>query len=265
MATNTAGPVTNADAADAAAGPVTTADADTAAGPGTTADIGATAENNAVANPLKQALAPLVIDIAVPLGSYYVLHSGFGFGTAAALGLSSVVPALRTVAAAVTKREANGLAALMLAVNLAAIALTFVSGDARLMIAKDSGVSSVIALGILWSVRRGKPMMSAGLKPYVTKGDAARTAAWDTLKAGSAEFRAKESLFSLIWGAWLLAECLARLAGAFLLAPSTMAWLGTVLLIVALAGAAITGGAAAAPLEKLLEAQLGTASNEDPC
>lgn len=174
-----------------------------------------------------------------------------------------MVPALRTVAAAATKREANALAALMLTVNLVAIALTFVSGDARLMLAKDSGVSSVIALGILWSVRRGKPMMSAGLKPFVTKGDAARTAAWEALESGGSEFRAKENLFSLIWGAWLLAECVARLAGAFLLAPSTMAWLGTVVLIVALTGACVTGGAAVAPLEKLIEAHLVTASDED--
>jgi intracellular septation protein A len=217
-------------------------------------------------HPLKQALAPLAIDIAVPLGGYYVLHTGFGIGTAAALGLTSVVPAVRTIFAAVTKRELNALAVLMLTVNVVAIALTFVSGDARLMLAKDSGVSSVIAFGILWSVRGGKPMMSAGMKPFVTKGDAARTAAWDALQAESAEFRAKENLFSIIWGGWLLAECVARLAGAFLLAPSTMAWLGTVLLVVAIAGACVSGGAAVEPLEKLIEAHVGargeTASDE---
>lgn len=202
---------------------------------------------------LKQTLAPLAIDIAIPLGGFYLLHTGFGIGTAAALGFSSVVPAVRTIAAAVAKREANALAALMLTVNLVAIALTFVTGSARLMIAKDSGVSSVIALSILWSVRGGKPMMSAGLKPFVTKGNALRIAAWDELKADSAAFRAKENLYSLIWGAWLLAECVARLAGAFLLAPSTMAWLGTVVLVVAIGAACVTGGAAVEPLEKLVE------------
>ena len=105
------------------------------------------------AHPLKQTLLPLALDIAVPLGTYYLLHTAFGVGTAAALGLSSVVPAARTIFAAVAKREANALAMLMLTVNLVAIVLTFVSGDARLMLAKDSAVSSMIALGILWSVR----------------------------------------------------------------------------------------------------------------
>lgn len=214
-------------------------------------------------HPLKQTLVPLALDIAVPLGTYYLLHTGFGVGTAAALGLSSVVPAARTIFAAVAKRETNTLALLMLTVNIVAIALTFVSGDARLMLAKDSGVSSTIALGILWSVRSGKPMMSAGLKPFVTKGDARRTAAWDALQAQSDRFRAKENLYSLIWGAWLLAECVARLAGAFLLPVSTMAWLGTVVLIVAIAGACVTGGAAVEPLEKLVAAHVEAASTEE--
>ncbi|MBS2537406.1 hypothetical protein KGQ20_32100 [Catenulispora sp. NF23] len=206
-------------------------------------------------NPLKQALLPLAVDIAVPLGAYYALHAGLGVGTAAALALSSVVPAARTITAAVTKRKLNALAALMLTVNVVAIALTFVSGNPRLMLAKDSAVSSTIALGMLWSVRGGKPMMSAGLKPFVVKGDVRRAAAWDALKAGSSAFRAKENLFTAIWGAWLLAECVARLAGAFLLPVSTMAWLGTVVLVVAIAGACVTGGAAVEPLEKLVEAQ----------
>jgi len=214
-------------------------------------------------SPLKQTLVPLALDIAVPLGTYYLLHTGFGVGTAAALGLSSVVPAARSIFAAVAKREANALALLMLTVNLVAIALTFVSGDARLMLAKDSAVSSTIALGILWSVRSGKPMMSAGLKPFVTKGDARRTAAWDALRAESDTFRSKENLYSLIWGGWLLAECAARLAGAFLLPVSTMAWLGTAVLIVAIAGACVTGGAAVEPLEKLIAERVEAASDEE--
>ncbi|MEY9889658.1 intracellular septation protein A [Catenulispora sp. MAP5-51] len=224
-----------------------------------------TAEETAAAQPntLKQTLVPLVLDIAIPLGGYYALHAGLGVGTAAALGLSSVVPAARTIFAAVAKRQLNALAMLMLTVNVVAIALTFVSGDARLMLAKDSAVSSTIALGILWSVRGGKPMMSAGLKPFVTKGDTRRTAAWDELRAESAEFRAKENLYSLIWGGWLLAECVARLIGAFTLPVSTMAWLGTVVLAVAIGAACVTGGAAVEPLEKMIAARAEAASDAE--
>ncbi|GAA2036713.1 hypothetical protein GCM10009839_42160 [Catenulispora yoronensis] len=214
-------------------------------------------------HPLKQALLPLAVDIAVPLGGYYLLHSAFGIGTAAALGITSVVPAVRTVAAVVVKREANMLAILMLAVNLAAIALTFVSGDARLMIAKDSAISSVIGLGILWSVRAGRPAMTAGLKPFVTKGNAQRVAAWEAIHEDAA-FRAKENQYSLIWGVALVSECVARLVLAFTLAPSTMAWLGTVLLLAAIGAGCVLGGAAVEPIEKLIAARIEAESALSP-
>lgn len=42
-------------------------------------------------------LKPLVVDVVVPMASYYVLSKGFGMSTLAALGWSSVPPALRTV------------------------------------------------------------------------------------------------------------------------------------------------------------------------
>jgi hypothetical protein len=218
----------------------------------------------AAPNVLKQTLAPLVVDVAIPLGGYYVLHAGFGVGVAAALAISSVVPAARTIASVVTKRGTNSLAALMLTVNLAAIALTFVSGNARLMIAKDSVVSSVIAIGILWSVRSGKPMMSAGLKPFLTKGDPRRVAAWDALRAQSPRFRAKENLYSVIWGLLLLLDCVTRLVLAFVLAPSTMAWMGTVLVLGAIGLACMLGGVAVEPMEKLVRAWIADpASTED--
>jgi hypothetical protein len=53
--------------------------------------------------------------------------------------------------------------------------LGFVSGDLRLMLAKDSGVSSTVGIGILMSVVLGRPMMTAALKPFLVK-DAAREA-----------------------------------------------------------------------------------------
>lgn len=46
---------------------------------------------------MKKNFGPLLADVAVPIGSYYLLKSGFGMGTVAALGWSSVVPAVRTV------------------------------------------------------------------------------------------------------------------------------------------------------------------------
>jgi hypothetical protein len=201
------------------------------------------------------ALRPLLIDVGIPVGSYYLLRDAFGLSLWLSLALSSVGPAVRSVAGLMAERTLNLLAVLMLAVNLAGIAVSFLTGDPRAMIAKDSAVSSVIAFAILGSVLLRRPLMSAGLKPFMTKGEPQRTAAWDRLSAASPRFRRLELLFSTVWGLALLAECGARLVGAYTLPVTTMVWLGTVMTLGAIGVAIMAGGAAAGPIQKMIDAE----------
>jgi hypothetical protein len=121
------------------------------------------------------------------------------------------------------------------------------------MIAKDSVVSSVIAVAMLVSAAAGRPLMSAGVKPFLTKGLAGRTAAWDRLAAGSARFRRLEKTYTAIWGSALLADCVARVIGAAVLPVGTMVWLSTVMIAGAIGLAmAVSGAVAAAPMEAML-------------
>ncbi|MGW7527775.1 VC0807 family protein [Streptomyces sp. NPDC054783] len=212
---------------------------------------------------------PLLLDVAVPLGSYYLLKDAFGMSTFAALAWSSVVPALRTVWGLVKERRTNALAGLILVVNVVSLLLSFVSGDPRLMLAKDSGVSSVVAFGILASVWLGKPMMTAGMKPFLVKGDEAREAAWERLVSGasvrSAAFRSKEKAFSVVWGLVLLAECVARVVGAYTIPVDTMVWLGSVFLVGAMViGFVVSGGLAVGPMEEMLAAEVEAARTGTP-
>src|SRR5215831_1478454 len=204
---------------------------------------------------LAAALRPLAIDVGIPLATYYLLRDAFGVSLWLSLALSSIGPAVRSVAGLVAGRELNLLAMLMLAVTLAGIIVSFLTGDPRAMIAKDSIVSSVIAFAILGSVVVRRPLMSAGLKPYMTRGNAERLAAWDRLSATSARFRRLELAFSTIWGVVLLAECAARLVGAYTLPVTTMVWLGTVFTVGAIGLAMVVGGAAADPIQKMIDAE----------
>src|SRR6266513_969684 len=188
---------------------------ETAPMPGTQAPIGPAGPGSAGRRAeMAAALRPLLIDVGIPVGTYYLLRDAFGLSLWLSLALSSVGPAVRAIAGLVAERKLNLLAVLMLAVNLAGIGISFLTGDPRAMIAKDSIVSSVIAFAILGSVMLRRPLMSAGLKPYMTRGKTERIAAWDRLSMASARFRRLELAFSTIWGLALLAECAARLAGA---------------------------------------------------
>src|ERR1700730_18441590 len=74
---------------------------------------------------LVKVLEPVLVDVAVPLGTYFVLHAGFGVGLVPSLIASSVVPTIRTVAGLFRRQDLNALATLMLVVNIAGIALSF--------------------------------------------------------------------------------------------------------------------------------------------
>ncbi|WP_037674611.1 VC0807 family protein [Streptomyces griseus] len=223
--------------------------------------------NSAQGQNTKKNFAPLIVDVAVPLGSYYLFKDGFGMSTFAALAWSSVVPALRTVWSAVRERRTNALAGLILVVNVVSLLLSFVSGDPRLMLAKDSAVSSTIAIGILVSVALGKPMMTAGMKPFLVKGDAAREAAWERLESGasvrSADFLRRERVFSVVWGVVLLGECVARVVGAYTIPVDTMVWLGGVVMAVSILGGVLVSGAlAAGPMEAMVSAEVKDAQKK---
>ena len=90
------------------------------------------------------------------------------------------------------------------------------------------------------------------LSRHLTKGHPDRTAAWDRLAASSARFRRFEALFSLIWGLALLADCAARLIGAYTLPVSTMVWLGTVLILGTIVLASLVSGVASAPMDAMI-------------
>jgi hypothetical protein len=178
-------------------------------------------------------------------------------GTVAALGWSSVVPAVRTGWGVVAERTINAFAVLILFVNVVGVLLSFVAGDPRLMLAKDSGVSSVVGIGILVSVGMGKPMMTAGMKPFLVKGSAEREAVFERLLSGSVAFRRAERRFSLVWGVMLLAECVARIVGVYLLPVDTMVWLGTVVMIgTIVVTSVVSGGVAVGPMAQMIDAEL---------
>ncbi|MFI1922545.1 VC0807 family protein [Streptomyces sp. NPDC020377] len=210
----------------------------------------------------QNAFAPLLVDVAVPLGSYYLFKGAFGMSTFAALAWSSLVPAGRTLWSAVSRRTVNGLAGLILVVNIVGLVLSLVSGDPRLMLAKDSGVSSTIGIGILISVALGRPMMTAAVKPFLVKGDAVREAAWARLESGasvaSADFSKRERAFSIVWGVVLLVECVVRVVGAYTVPVDTMVWLGSVVMVVAMGIGFVVGGAlGAGPMAAMVAFETG--------
>ena len=197
------------------------------------------------------ALRPLVFDLGVPLGSYYLLRK-LGVDLVPSLALSSVVPGVRAVVGLVRDRTFNGLATLIVVVNVVSIAVSFWTGDPRIMLAKDGAVSSTIGIAIMLSVLVGRPLMTAGLKPMIVKGSASMATAFDRLSATSPRFRRLERLFSLVWGVILLSECGAKVFCAFTLPVGTMVWLSSVMVLGAIAVGIVVSSVFSVPMDTMV-------------
>lgn len=204
-------------------------------------------------------LRPLIIDVGIPLASYYLLRKA-GCAQVTALALSSVVPAVHAMLDLVRSRILNGLALLMVAVNVVGAAVSFWSGNPRIMLAKDGVISSSIGFGIVVSVLAGRPLMSAALRPLMARGDAARDAAFTRLEASSPRFRRLARRFSLVWAMACIADCGARVACAFTLPVETTVWLSTVLLFASLGAAIAIGSVYSVPMERMVGASAASSA-----
>ncbi|MCD2197504.1 hypothetical protein LQ327_29450 [Actinomycetospora endophytica] len=199
-------------------------------------------------------LVPLVVDVALPLTATLAV-SHLGFGTVASLTAGAVVPVTRTVGSLAFGRRLNRLAALMLATSVAGIVGGLIVGDPRLIVAKDGLVSATIAAAMLLSTLRGTPIMSAGLLPWITRGDPATIAAWERLSAGSAPFRRLERRYTAVWGWVLLTDCVGRAVAAFLVPEAWLTWIGGAVTVAAIVVAAVVSGALVVErLTELIEA-----------
>lgn len=185
----------------------------------------------------------LGIEIAVPLGVYYGLHS-LGASDFTALALSGVFPLARTLYQFAKNRTVNGLALVVLVTNVVGMLLTFVSGDARMMIAKDSIGSGITGLVILISAFTAQPIMTKALRPFLTHGKADHEAAWERLQH-NARFVTIVRRSSFVWGIGFVLESAARVFGAFTLSVSTMVWLSTVIFVGSFAVIMLIAGASA--------------------
>jgi hypothetical protein len=194
-------------------------------------------------NGLGSLLQTLGVEIAVPLGVYYGLHS-LGASDFTALALSGVFPLARTLYQFAKNRTINGLALVVLVTNVVGMLLTFVSGDARMMIAKDSIGSGITGLTILISAFTAQPIMTKALRPFLTHGKADHEAAWERLQANK-RFATVVRRSSYIWGVGFVLESAARVAGAFTLPVATMVWLSTVIFVGTFAVIMLAAGASA--------------------
>jgi hypothetical protein len=173
-------------------------------------------------------LRSLVVDVGVPTLAYFVAH-WLGASDFVALLCGSVIALLRTLFVAARERKFQLFSAVMVGVFTVGIVLSFLTGDARFLLAKESAGTGVAGIAFLVSCVIGRPLIYyAALRMQPAK-EAEFAQRWREQPG----FRRTFTVLSLGWGAGLLFEALLRIPLVFLLPVEVMVTVSTVMIITA--------------------------------
>lgn len=176
----------------------------------------------------------LLWDIGLALGAYYGARA-LGFSPYVALLTGTIVAGLRVCYVAFRGRRLDGFAAFLLAVFGVGLALSFITGDARFLLLKDSIGTAVAGLIFLGTCLVGRPLIFYAAKRTTGVNDPEREARWETRWQEEPALRRTFLVLSVGWGVGLLIEAVLRVPLIYLLSIDVVPALSTALQIAAFA------------------------------
>ncbi len=178
-----------------------------------------------------KAVAPVVIrDILLPYGVYYILHKR-GMANVPALAAGGAVNVFFTLTGLIRKRRIGTLGLVVLVTFALGIAASYLTGDARFTLAKDSVLTGGVGLAFLLSLLAARPIMYVMIRQMLTENDPAKAAELDRRWETSPGARRRHRLMTGVWGAGLLADAIIRLIVISIVPVSTGAAASPVILI----------------------------------
>ncbi|GAB2550989.1 VC0807 family protein [Nocardia heshunensis] len=170
------------------------------------------ATQEAVPDPRRAALANLAINVVAPVALFYGLRAG-GVDQWAAVTLGVIPPTAYTAWTIATRRRVDALALFTIGILAISVAVSFLTGSPRFVLAKDGWVTGIIGLGLCATLLR-TPFYLQMARAMTTGAARERIEiSW----ARSATFRRAVRLASLIWGVGLVADAVVRVVLAYTL------------------------------------------------
>ncbi len=176
---------------------------------------------------------PVVWDAGLPTAAYYVTRH-VGGGAFASLLAGTAVAGMRVGYVAVRGRSLDAVAAFLLAVFGIGLALSFLTGSPRFLLAKDSFPTAVAGLIFLGTCIVGRPLSYAWGRRMIARTPQ-KQRRWDSMWDTEPAFRRVLYIVSLAWGCGLLLEAAIRLPLVYLLPIDAMAGLSSAVSVVAIA------------------------------
>jgi hypothetical protein len=159
----------------------------------------------------------LAWDVGAPLAAYYVLHLAGATDWAALLAATGAA-ACRLLWTAFKGHALNPFAMLMVLVFGLGLGLTFLTGDPRFLLLKDSAITGGIGISFLLLAALGHPLTLDAAKTWSPE----RAAELDRDFHGNPAAHRWHLKVSAVWGAGLIAEACTRAVLVYLLPIDVM-------------------------------------------
>jgi hypothetical protein len=172
----------------------------------------------------RKILLGYAVDIFGPLFAWWVTRAlgiPVFWGLALGLGIALVSAAINTF----RRRKLDAVGILVLLEIVASIALFFWSGSPRMLLIRPSFYSGIAAVYLMGNAFTARPLSLEGSKPMATKGDPARTAAWEKAWQQLPQFRMAHRLLTFGTGVALLTDALLRVIVVYRYSIDRAAWL----------------------------------------
>ncbi|MBH1936393.1 hypothetical protein I5Q34_19290 [Streptomyces sp. AV19] len=178
----------------------------------------------------------LFFELALPLGGFYGLQA-LGAGQWLALLAGSLLAVPWIVHGMAKRRRVEAMAVFTLVLMTAGAVMTLVTGDARVLLIRDSWVFGLIGLWILGTLPTRRPFVLAMSRAVVTarvgeEGWRTWLSQWD----GNAVFRRRLRVLTAVWGAGFTLDAGVRVVLAMTLPVGSVPLVSTVQWLVVLAG-----------------------------
>ncbi|WP_248958256.1 VC0807 family protein [Sphaerisporangium perillae] len=158
----------------------------------------------------------LVLDLAIPVGLYYVLRaSGAGYQVAALV--SSLVPGISAVADIARGRRPDGVAVFMTVMMLGSAAVSLLSGSPRFIFARDGWLTVVTGVWMLLSARGDHPLTLPFARALLEGRVGPGRPSWDVLWVRAPRFARLWRVCTVIWGVGFLLDAAFRVYIAYAL------------------------------------------------
>ena len=149
----------------------------------------------------------LIVNVALPYGTYLVLAHYFGVATVTALAVGALFPVFSIILSAVKERRVQAIGLIVLAATAASIVGSLVLDDPKLLLAKGSLITGVV--GVVFGVSL---LLKRPLVYYIATGDSAEArsegeALWENVP----RYRQAMRTLTLAWTIALFAEAILRL------------------------------------------------------